>query len=71
MMYAATIIQKAWSLTKGMKMTTLTIASSVMVREIAELKLMASAQRNGSRTRMTPGPPPSGAWAPYATRDPS
>ena len=50
MMYAATIIQKAWSLTKGMKMTTLTIASSVMVREIAELKLIANAQRNGRRT---------------------
>ena len=49
-MYAATVIQKAWSLTKGMKMTTLTIASSIMVKEIAELKLIASAQRNGRRT---------------------
>jgi hypothetical protein len=33
-----------------MKMTTLTIANSVIVKEIAELKLIASTQRNARST---------------------
>jgi hypothetical protein len=44
-MYAATAIQKAYSLTRGMKMNTLTIASSVIIREIADPKLIATPSR--------------------------
>jgi hypothetical protein len=54
-----------------MNMTTLTTASSIMIKEIAEVKLIAGARRNGSRTPDDAEATAKWAWAPYATRDPS
>jgi hypothetical protein len=41
-MYAATAIQNAYSLTRGMKTKTPTIASNVIIKEINDPKLIAT-----------------------------
>ena len=64
MMQAATSIQKAHSLMRGMKMKTLTIASSVITKEIMNPKPIAVSPSHNHATkeapdaRETPGPPP-------------
>jgi hypothetical protein len=64
MMQAATSIQKAHSLMRGMKMKTLTIASSVITKEIMNPKPIAvspghnHATKEAPDARWTPGPPP-------------
>jgi hypothetical protein len=64
MMQAATSIQKAHSLMRGMKMKTLTIASSVITKEIMNPKPIAvspghnHATKEAPDARETPRPPP-------------
>ena len=73
MMQAATSIQKAHSLMRGMKMKTLTIASSVITKEIMNPRPIAVSPSHNHATkeapdaRETPRPPPKRASLGYET----